>query len=601
MNFKATSHCYRVGGCLFPNDPFYIERKADRELYEELKQGEFCYVLNQRQMGKSSLRIRTIKKLKAEGVLCASIDLASFERNITVNNFYAGIIYHLTESLQLDKEINYESWLDCNHNLSPLRLLNKFIEQEILNKQSNKKIVIFIDEIDRILSFASLGEDFFSLIRYFYDRRAEDEKYKRLSFCILGVASPYDLMPKSNSTPFNIGYSIELIGFQLDEVTPLLGGITNCCVSPRIVIEKILKWTNGQPFLTQKICKLVANSTEFISLGSEETKINELVLQKIIENWEAHDEPQHLKTIRNRLFNSSNVIELLKLYKAVLQEHNEFIFNVEDKFHVELRLTGLTNVYNGKMKVANLIVLAIFTEEWVEKSLIDKENIFCNFSNNILKDNVKDCKFKMSKVKLFSPDVKAKSKSKSLRMFLIFSCGVLIFSCGFILNNVINNQNKKDSYVNIELGYKDTTNNHTVPKQYYLEQLIPNNLSKNIKLPSNASFSNCPENSIIYMVGETNNFKFIVCQDNTSLKDNTNLKYYIGQRKQGGETIIVKWNNSEFRNLNYVYKPPVNVKEIKTHAKVYLRVDKDNKLEPIRNEEVIKLHTLSIQDKKREE
>ncbi|GJD22202.1 hypothetical protein RIVM261_071580 [Rivularia sp. IAM M-261] len=51
---------YQVGGSLPPNAPIYVKRSSDQDLYEGLKAGDFCYVLNSRQMGKSSLRVQVI-------------------------------------------------------------------------------------------------------------------------------------------------------------------------------------------------------------------------------------------------------------------------------------------------------------------------------------------------------------------------------------------------------------------------------------------------------------------------------------------------------------------------------------------------------------
>jgi hypothetical protein len=75
MNFITKPSYYQVGGSLTNNAPNYVKRQADDDFYNGLKAGEFCYVLNSRQMGKSSLQVRTIQRLRSDGIACAAIDI----------------------------------------------------------------------------------------------------------------------------------------------------------------------------------------------------------------------------------------------------------------------------------------------------------------------------------------------------------------------------------------------------------------------------------------------------------------------------------------------------------------------------------------------
>ncbi|MEM9276628.1 MAG: hypothetical protein AAGA80_27360 [Cyanobacteria bacterium P01_F01_bin.143] len=73
LHFSNTP--YKVGGSLSYDEPSYVWRKVDHLIYQLLLQGEFCYVFNSRQMGKSSLKLRVKKRLEKAGVACSAIDI----------------------------------------------------------------------------------------------------------------------------------------------------------------------------------------------------------------------------------------------------------------------------------------------------------------------------------------------------------------------------------------------------------------------------------------------------------------------------------------------------------------------------------------------
>src|SRR5947199_4667306 len=108
-----------TGGTLRPDAPSYVGRRADEELRRALAQGEFCYVLTARQMGKSSLMVRTAQRLREEGARVAVLDVTAVGRNMSAVQWYGGLLVALGRQLDLEDEL--EAFWRAHRHLGPLQ------------------------------------------------------------------------------------------------------------------------------------------------------------------------------------------------------------------------------------------------------------------------------------------------------------------------------------------------------------------------------------------------------------------------------------------------------------------------------------------------
>src|SRR5262245_50160626 len=356
---------YVTGGTLSRDALSYVTRQADGDLYSGLTQGQFCHVLTSRQMGKSSLMVRTAARLRESGAGVVLLDLTAIGQNLTAEQWYSGLLTQIGQQLELDDEL--EGFWDAHPKLGPLQRWMQAIRRVLLPRYPGP-VVIFIDEIDAVRSLSFSTDEFFAAIREFYNRRTEDEALRRLTFCLLGVASPSDLIRDTRTTPFNVGQRIELHDFTAAEAAPLAIGLPRSSEIGARLLGQILYWTNGHPYLTQRLCQAAAEEAQVSTPADVNRLCEELFLSR-----QAQERDDNLLFVRERLLRGEvDLAGLLTAYAEVLA-NKRVPDDVTNPLITTLRLSGVTRAQDGLLKVRNRIYEQVFGREWVKENMPDAE------------------------------------------------------------------------------------------------------------------------------------------------------------------------------------------------------------------------------------
>lgn len=358
----SSAQRFRAGGAV-PLDALYAARAADEDLRSALRRAEFCYVLTPRQMGKTSLMVRAVKAMEAEGRRCAVIDLTGIgSTDIRPDQWYLGLVCEVCGELDLALDPN--GFWEAHEGKSAVHRWSLFLDQlRALLQEQDEHAVIFIDEIDGVIPLPFSADDFFASIRAVYNGRAAEPSWERITFCLLGVAAPNDLVRDAGRTPFNVGHPIELQDFCRDELRALEVGLEGLGPPADAVMDQVFAWTGGHPYMTQRTCLALVEGGPFPDAAA---RVEEVVRRVFIDPGLAGD--INLATARDRfLHDFARHPTMLDEYRRILLE-GSVRARERDGAQVALLLTGMTRwdpADEEAIVVRNRVFAAVFDRDWV--------------------------------------------------------------------------------------------------------------------------------------------------------------------------------------------------------------------------------------------
>ena len=348
---------FKVGGALTDDDAaIYITRQAEREIINGLSKMEYLLIIEPRQQGKTSLINFLIRYPEAHKPILIYIDISAIDR-ATQERFYGSLYARLVEQLDgiyinqinIAAPINHVQW----------RSLLSSLAHIIKAKQT--KLVISLDEIGTPMPDA-IG--FFSVLRDLYNSRQAEPHLKCLTFILVGAFNPRDLIDDLQISPFNVAKRIRLPDFTLQQVWGLISTFPTTKNQVDLIAARIYYWTDGQPYLTQRICSYIKSDSSLIDIDGA------------IDRFRREDD-NHIPQLLNHI----RCNDPLRLYlRRILAGEKIKFYPSENQYQSQLEILGIIKADNNgycvirnRIYIQSLLSSNLFGEEISSDDMLENQ------------------------------------------------------------------------------------------------------------------------------------------------------------------------------------------------------------------------------------
>ena len=242
--------------CLTPEPDYSLRPLSNLECYREIVQsGALIRIKAPSKMGKSRLLNSILNYAEEQQYRTVHINLLQIETSkfMSLDRFLRWFCIYINDALNLDFELDDYWNQDRGSMLSCTRYL------ETILARAEQPLVLGLDEVDRLLNYPNISQDFFYLLRSWHEEANNDELWEKLRLIVVYSTEDFGNLD-INQSPFNVGLPIELKPIERSQVLELATSYgLNLSTTESDLLMTML---GGHPYLVDLILNNLANNSQ---------------------------------------------------------------------------------------------------------------------------------------------------------------------------------------------------------------------------------------------------------------------------------------------------------------------------------------------------